>query len=83
MGPEMFFHPEFFSSDWRDPIDKLVDDSIQKCPIDCRTRLYNRIILSGGSTMFNNFDKRLKQEVQRRVSERSKNYEKLTGSKVI
>ena len=83
LGPEMFFHPEFFSSDWRDPIDKLVDDSIQKCPIDTRTRLYNRIILSGGSTMFNNFDKRLKQEVQRRVAERSKNYEKLTGNKVL
>jgi len=70
MAPEVFFHPEFANPDWRSPLDEIVDHSIVTCPIDTRTSLYNNIVLSGGSTLFDKFDKRLEQEVRRRVNNR-------------
>lgn len=63
LGPEMFFHPEFINPDWSDPIDLVVDHSIQTAPIDTRRGLYENVVLSGGSTMIENFDKRLKKEL--------------------
>lgn len=35
-GAEMFFHPEFHNKDWSTPLGEVVDNSIQKCPIDFR-----------------------------------------------
>ena len=70
MAPEIFFHPEISNKDYREPIDQIVDYSILQCPIDARTDLYKNIVLSGGSTLFKNFDKRLEQEVRRRVNDR-------------
>lgn len=70
LGPEVFFHPEFVNKDYRESIDEVVDHSIMMSPIDTRVGLYNNIILSGGSTQFKNFDKRLEQEVRRRVKTR-------------
>ena len=70
MGPEIFFHPEFVNKDYRESLDEIVDMSILKSPLDCRTDLYKNIVLSGGSTLFKNFDKRLEQEVRRRVKSR-------------
>ena len=64
LGPEMFFHPEFIHADWRAPLDEIVDNSIQSCPIDCRRKLYENVVLSGGSTLFKDFDKRLNRQVQ-------------------
>ena len=80
LGPEMFFHPEFIHGDWRQPLDEIVDNSIQSCPIDTRRKLYENIVLSGGSTMFTDFDQRLNKQVQLRVDSRLKQYETLTGS---
>lgn len=80
LGPEMFFHPEFIHPDWRSPLDEIVDNSIQSCPIDTRRKLYENVVLSGGSTLFENFDKRLNKQIQQRVDERLKQYESLTGS---
>jgi actin-related protein 3 len=60
----MFFHPEFVSSDWRTPLDEVIDNCVQSSPIDTRRRLYNNIVLSGGSTLIKDFDKRLKKEIQ-------------------
>lgn len=59
MGPEIFFQPEFVNKDYREPIDQIVDHAILTAPIDTRASLYANIVLSGGSTLFNNFDKRL------------------------
>jgi len=70
MGPEVFFHPEFVNSDYRESLDEIVDMSIVKSPLDNRFDLYKNIVLSGGSTLFKNFDKRLEQEVRRRVMNR-------------
>jgi actin-related protein 3 len=75
LGPEMFFHPvscllffkfsiffplqEFVHKDFMKPLGEVVDDAIQSCPIEYRIKLYENIVLSGGSTLFTGFDARL------------------------
>lgn len=56
LGPEMFFHPEFIHKDWTKPLGEVVDDAVQSCPIEYRVKLYENIVLSGGSTLFDGFD---------------------------
>ncbi len=70
LGPEIFFSPEIFSSDFTDPLPDVVDATIQACPIDTRRPLYNYITLSGGTTMFKHFTKRLERDIKRKVSNR-------------
>jgi len=70
LGPEIFFSPEVFSSDWTEPLPDVVDQTIQACPIDTRRPLYNYITLSGGSTMFKHFVKRLERDIKRKVKGR-------------
>ena len=82
LGPEIFFNPEIFSSDFLTPLPKIVDDTIQTCPIDCRRGLYKNIVLSGGSTMFKDFGKRLNRDVKRSVDFRIKRSEQLSGGKM-
>lgn len=72
LAPEVFFHPEFVSSEFFEPLPSVVDSVIQACPIDNRRGLYKNIVLSGGSTMFKDFEKRLKRDVQRLVDSRLK-----------
>jgi actin-related protein 3 len=81
LGPEMFFHPEFIHQDWRSPLDEVIDDAIQSCPMDYRRLLYQNIVLSGGSTLFDGFDKKLNKLVQKRVDTRLEAYEKMVGQK--
>jgi len=82
LGPEIFFNPEIFSSDFLTPLPKVVDDSIQSCPIDTRRGLYKNIVLSGGSSMFKDFGKRLQRDVKRFVDWRIKRSEELSGGKL-
>mmetsp|Transcript_39287 Transcript_39287/g.99012 ORF Transcript_39287/g.99012 Transcript_39287/m.99012 type:complete len:429 (+) Transcript_39287:360-1646(+) len=82
LGPEMFFNPEIFSSEFFTPLPKVVDDTIQSCPIDTRRGLYKNIVLSGGSTMFKDFGKRLQRDVKRAVDYRIKRSEELSGGKI-
>jgi len=70
LGPEIFFSPEIFSSDWTEPLPDVVDQTIQACPIDTRRPLYNYITLSGGTTMFKHFVKRLERDIKRKVKGR-------------
>eukprot|EP01059_Diplonema_ambulator_P021013 TRINITY_DN3499_c0_g1_i1.p1 TRINITY_DN3499_c0_g1~~TRINITY_DN3499_c0_g1_i1.p1 ORF type:complete len:443 (+),score=134.80 TRINITY_DN3499_c0_g1_i1:63-1331(+) len=70
LGPELFFHPEIFSLEHTTPLPVLVDEMIQGCPIDTRKSLYRNIVLSGGSTMFKNFGKRLERDIKERVDVR-------------
>lgn len=79
LGPEIFFHPEFANPDFTTPISEIVDDVVQGCPIDVRRGLYKNIVLSGGSTMFKDFGKRLQRDVKRTVDGRLKLSEKLSG----
>jgi actin-related protein 3 len=67
LGPEIFFSPEIFSNQYTTPLPTLVDNVILQCPVDCRRPLYSYITLSGGTTMFSNFAKRLSRDIKRRV----------------
>ena len=51
------------------------------CPMDYRRRLYKNIVLSGGSTLFDGFDQKLKKLVQKRVDTRLDAYENIIGKK--
>ncbi|EGG21389.1 actin-like protein [Cavenderia fasciculata] len=82
LGPEIFFNPEIISSDFLTPLPKVVDDTVQSCPIDCRRGLYKNIVLSGGSTMFKDFGKRLQRDIKRSVDYRIKRSEELSGGKL-
>ncbi|EFA80529.1 actin-like protein [Heterostelium album PN500] len=82
LGPEIFFNPEIISSDFLTPLPKVVDDTIQSCPIDCRRGLYKNIVLSGGSTMFKDFGRRLQRDIKRSVDFRIKRSEELSGGKI-
>lgn len=77
LGPEIFFHPEFANPDFTIPLSKIVDDVIQNCPIDVRRPLYNNIVLSGGSTMFRDFGRRLQRDIKKTVDARLKLSESL------
>jgi actin-related protein 3 len=70
LAPEMFFNPEIYSSDFTVPLPNVVDESIRLSPIDHRRDLYKNIVLSGGSTMFRNFHKRLQQDIKDIVDDR-------------
>lgn len=71
LGPEVFFSPEVFSQDWSKPLPKVIDETIQQCPIDARRGLYKSIVLSGGSTMFKDFQKRLGRDIKRITKDRT------------
>ena len=49
--------------------------------MDYRRKLYKNITLSGGSTLFDGFDKKLNKLVQQRVTTRLDAYEKMIGTK--
>jgi len=72
LGPEVFFNPEIFSSDYLTPLPVSVDQCVQSCPIDCRRGLYKNVVLSGGSTMFKDFARRIERDLKRLVSTRQK-----------
>jgi len=82
LGPEIFFHPEFSNPDFETPISEIVDTCIQQCPIDVRRGLYKNIVLSGGSTMFKDFGRRLQRDVKRTVDARLKLSEELSGGRL-
>lgn len=79
LGPEIFFHPEFANPDFTVPISETVDNVVQNCPIDVRRDLYRNIVLSGGSTMFKDFGKRLERDIRKNVDARLKVTQSLTG----
>lgn len=70
LAPELFFNPEIFSSDFSTPLPDLVDNVIQACPIDCRKQLYSFITLSGGSTMYANFKRRIERDLKAKTNAR-------------
>jgi len=82
LGPELFYNPEIFSSDFLTPLPAVVDAVIQSSPIDVRRGLYKNIVLSGGSTMFKDFGKRLNRDLKRTVDWRIKRSEELSGGRI-
>jgi actin-related protein 3 len=82
LGPEVFFNPEIFSSDFLTPLPQIVDTVIQSCPIDVRRGLYKNIVLSGGSTLYKDFGRRLNRDLKRFVDYRIKRSEELSGGRI-
>lgn len=70
MGPEIFFSPEIYDSDFTTPLPAVIDKCIQSSPIDTRRALYKNIVLSGGSTMFKDFHRRLQRDLKKIVDTR-------------
>ncbi|PPS17241.1 hypothetical protein GOBAR_AA03332 [Gossypium barbadense] len=70
LGPEVFFSPEIYSSDFTTPLPVVIDKCIQSAPIDTRRALYKNIVLSGGSTMFKDFHRRLQRDLKKIVDAR-------------
>lgn len=62
--PEGLFSPSLMGLDI-DGVAKNVFQAIQKSPIDTRNELFSHIVLTGGSTLFPNFEERLRVEVRR------------------
>lgn len=61
--PELLFKPELNGKEM-EGIHKLLFNSIQKCDLDIRSDLYSNVVLSGGSTMFKDYEVRLEKELQ-------------------
>lgn len=60
-----------------------MDTVIQQCPIDVRRGLYENIVLSGGSTMFKDFGRRLQRDIKKISEYRLTMSEQITGFKVF
>jgi len=60
---EPMFKPNLIGKE-SEGIHKLTYNSIMKCDVDIRRDLYTNTVLSGGSTMFENLDARLKKEIE-------------------
>ena len=70
LAPEIFFNPEIYSSDFLTPLPVVVDGVIQSSPIDVRRGLYKNIVLSGGSTLYKDFGRRLQRDIRHLVDAR-------------
>ncbi|XP_027330684.1 actin-related protein 3-like isoform X2 [Abrus precatorius] len=70
LGPEIFFNPEIYGSDFTTPLPVVIDKCIQSAPIDTRRSLYKNVVLSGGSTMFKDFHRRLQRDLKKIVDAR-------------
>jgi len=64
--PEALFKPSLLGME-QGGVAELSHVSIEKCDIDIRSDLRANIIISGGSTMFKNLEKRLDQDITRLV----------------
>jgi actin len=58
-APEILFDPSICGKTHMEGLHKYTYDSIMKSDQDIRKELYENIILSGGSTLFENFGERL------------------------
>jgi len=65
--PELLFKPLELGGKEMDSIQDLTFKSVQECDTDVRRDLYQNIILSGGTTMFDGIGERLTQEIKARA----------------
>ncbi|KAJ5966497.1 Actin-related protein 3 [Penicillium waksmanii] len=79
LAPEIFFNPEIYSSDFLTPLPNVVDGVIQSSPIDVRRGLYKNIVLSGGSTLYKDFGRRLQRDIRHLVDDRIRASEARSG----
>jgi len=63
LAPEVLFQPHLIDVDAMGMADQLFD-CIQKADIDLRSKFYQHIVLSGGTTMFPGLPSRLEKEIK-------------------
>jgi len=64
MGPEALFHPELIKEGDETPgMHKMAFESIGECDLDIRKDLYENLIMSGGSTLYEGLPDRLEKEL--------------------
>lgn len=73
---------QFANPDFTESISDVVDEVIQNCPIDVRRPLYKNVVLSGGSTMFRDFGRRLQRDLKRVVDARLRLSRELSAGRV-
>jgi actin-related protein len=61
--PEVLFKPNFIGLE-QEGVHKLTFQSIMKCDVDIRKDLYNNVVMSGGTTMFNGIAERMQKEIK-------------------
>jgi actin-related protein len=66
--PEVMFQPNFIGLE-QEGIHMLSYKSIMKCDVDIRKDLYNNIVMSGGSTMFEGIAERMQKEIKAQAPE--------------
>eukprot|EP00771_Trimastix_marina_P000293 gnl/Trimastix_PCT/1311.p1 GENE.gnl/Trimastix_PCT/1311~~gnl/Trimastix_PCT/1311.p1 ORF type:complete len:385 (+),score=81.68 gnl/Trimastix_PCT/1311:43-1197(+) len=62
--PEALFQPSFLGRGPANGIHEIVYGSIQRCDSDIRKDLYENVILTGGSSMFEGIANRMRKELQ-------------------
>lgn len=67
-APEVLFRPDLIGEE-EDGIHKVVYNCIQKSDLDIRSCLYQNIVLSGGTTLFQGFGNRLFHEMKELVND--------------
>ena len=67
-APEYLFKPLEMNGKELPSIQELTYNSIQECDVDVRRDLYNNIILSGGTTMYEGIQERLVKEIESRAN---------------
>ena len=66
--PEALFEPNFIGLE-QEGIHKLTFNSIMKCDVDIRKDLYNNVVMSGGTTMFEGIAERMHRETKQLAPE--------------
>ena len=65
-APEILFTPSLAGKEYLGTHEAVLK-SIDKCDIDIRKDLYNNVVLSGGSTMYDGYAERLKNEMEAKM----------------
>jgi len=63
-APEILFAPEKIGLEYP-PIHELLVNTVKKCDMDLRKRLYSEILLAGGNTMIHGFPERFLNELNK------------------
>ncbi|KAM0680568.1 actin [Glugoides intestinalis] len=66
-APEILFTPNLYGMECKG-VQHAIYDSILSCDVDIRKDLYGAIVLSGGSTVFNNMAERIQNEITKFAS---------------
>jgi len=70
MSAEFFFNPDILNQDYKKSLIDNIIETVGRCPIDSRRGLFANIVVSGGSTTFKNFDRRLQADLKAELDRR-------------